>query len=125
MTDAQIPAAGIDPDSVQATAKHQLAAADPRHDDRAREDLDRAGAARALVAERNNASPERVAAIDKELAGLGFDLPLPVPAAAQRGDAVPVGRSAPGPDATAAKPSPAEAKPSAPAATSKPSSGKS
>ena len=84
-----LPAAGADPDSVARMAKHQLATTDPSGDEHAREQLDKAAKARSLVAERNGAAPERVAAIDAELAALGFEGPLPT-TAAQRGE--PTGR---------------------------------
>lgn len=94
MTDQEksVSAAGADPDAAIRAAKHQLAAADTTGDDHARGQLDRAGKARALVAERNSALPDRVAAIDKELDGLGFGAPL-ASTAAQRGDAAPAGRA--------------------------------
>lgn len=87
-----VPAApGTDLDSILWAAKHKLAAADSRGDDRARDQVASAVKARALVAERNGAGPERVRAIDAELKALGFEVPLAT-TEAQRG---PVGRKAP------------------------------
>lgn len=90
------PGHGVDPDSVIRAAKHQLAAADTTGDDKARADIEKASKARALVAERNDAKPDRVKAIDGELKALGFELPLPTPTSAQRAE--PVGRRTPGTD---------------------------
>jgi hypothetical protein len=113
------------PDADLIRAKHQLASADTTGDKLAEDTLDRAARARRLVVERNGATPERVGEIDEALAELGYTDPLPTTAAQRTEQHGLVGRSAPGPDATAAKPSPVEAKSSTPAATSKPSSGKS
>lgn len=110
---AAVHAPGVTPDAAESAAKVDLAAADsnpptPDAEERAakvdlaspvgdpaaaRDRLDRARRARALVAERNVSDPARVGAIDTELAELGFPTPLPT-TAAQRGE--PVGRTEPG-----------------------------
>lgn len=90
-------AAGQDPDSLIRAAKHQAAAADDLvSEEDAVASIERAREARELISRRNLAtSPAEVEKIDGELKGLGFDLPLSVPPAAQRRDAGPVGRRSP------------------------------
>lgn len=88
-----VPAPGGDPDSIARQAKAQLGVGTLMDDEDATDHLERVGKARALIEERNSASPERVRAIDVELRGLGFTDPLPT-TAAQRGPAVgPAGRA--------------------------------
>lgn len=90
-------AAGRDPDSLIRAAKHQAAAADDLVSEKdAEANIERARKARQIISRRNLANdPAEVEKYDAELKGLGFDLPLSVPPAAQR-DAAPVGRRAPG-----------------------------
>lgn len=88
------PAPGVDPDSVLRAAKHAFAAADPSGDEHAKSQVEKAGKARGLIAERNvSRDPARVEAIDAELKSLGFEAPLPTTEVQRSG---PVGRRAPG-----------------------------
>lgn len=91
------PAAGRDPDSLMRAAKHQAAAADDLvSEEDAAANIERARKAREVISRRNLAtSPGEVEKYDAELKSLGFDLPHPVPPAAQRVDE-PVGRRSPG-----------------------------
>ena len=99
-TDPVAPAAGRDPDSVMRAAKHQAASADDLvSEEDAVASIERARKAREVISRRNLArTPEEVDKCDAELKGLGFDLPHPVPPAAQRtGETGPLGRREPGP----------------------------